>query len=80
MSWVAVGTAAVGTAGKLVAGNGSGGGAAPSAIPAGDFYGGGTGDFNIGAKDAPAISQKTIWVIVAAIVGVFLIWRATAKK
>ena len=76
MSWVAVGTTAIGTAGKIAAGSTSGA-SSPAAMPAGDFFGGNTGDFNV---NKPAITQTTIWVIVGAIATVLIVWRLRKKK
>lgn len=96
MSWVALGTAAVGAVGSVAAGSGGGGGGGTAAAPAlpSNFYGGSTGDFLVGSSKgkkagdvasggatvAGGINQTTIWVIVAAVVGLFLVWRVTAKK
>ena len=76
MSWVAAIGAGAGIAGKVIGGSTASGGS-PLSAPAGDFKGGNTGDFNV---NKPAITQTTIWVIVGAIVAIFFIWRATAKK
>jgi hypothetical protein len=76
MSWVAVGTAAVGVGGKIAAGSTSGA-SSPAAMPAGDFFGGNTGDFSV---NKPALTQTTIWVIVGALATVIIVWLLRKKK